>query len=102
MSGTPPTPSALSAFTPDTLVQRYPNLPRWAISTFFEFKHSKDYVISPEARALLNIAMLGYKHDQDQKDCNVKVRDLFVDDQSYMNNKEHIDLCRLSHDMAGM
>jgi hypothetical protein len=65
-------------------------------------------MLSPEARALLNIAILpmpGCKYDEDHDtllDCNVKVRDLFVDEESYRENKEHVDLCRLSKDMAGV
>jgi hypothetical protein len=52
------TPHTLSAFTPDMLLRRYPNLPTCAISQFFEMKHSNDYMLSPEARTLLNIAVL--------------------------------------------
>jgi hypothetical protein len=106
MPGTTPTLSALSAFTPETLVRRYPNLPRWAISAFFEIKHSKDYMLSPDARTLLNITVLpmpGCNHNQDYDtllDCNVKMRDLFVSDESYRDNQEHVDLCRLSHGIA--
>jgi hypothetical protein len=108
MPSTIPSPHALSAYTPETLIRRYLNLPRWAINAFFEIKHSKDYMLSLEARALLNIAILtmpGCKYDEDHAtllDCNVKVRDLFVDEETYRENKEHVDLCRLSKNIAGM
>jgi hypothetical protein len=65
-------------------------------------------MLSPEARALLNIPILpmpGCKYDGDHGkllDCNVRVRDLFIDKESYRDNKEHVDLCRLSNDIAGI
>jgi hypothetical protein len=108
MPCTTPSPHTLSAYKPDTLIRRYRNLPRWVISAFFEIKHAKDYMLSPEARALLNIAILpmpGCKYDEDHDtllDCNVEVKDLFVDEESYRENKEHVDLCKLSKDMTGL
>ena len=108
MPDTTPASRALSAFTPDTLVLRYPNLPRWALSAFFETKHCKDYMLSPEARALLNIAILpmpGCKYNNDHDtilECNVRVRDLFIDEESYRDTKEPVDLCRLSNDIASI
>lgn len=102
--------TTISEFTPANLAQRYPNLPCWAISAFHEIKYSGkvSYRLSPEARALLNIAILpmpGYKYDRDNGpllDVNVSSRELFVTEKTWRDNKEHVDLCRFSYDILKM
>jgi hypothetical protein len=94
-------------FTPAIIKQRYPYLPAWALAAFHEIKYSgrKPYRLSPEARALLNIAILpmpGYKYGRDNVpllDVSIKSRDLFGTQKSWDDNKEHVDLCRFSCDI---
>jgi hypothetical protein len=100
-------PTSISDFTPTIVVYRYPHLPTWAISAFNEIRYSGkiSYQLSPEARALLNIAILpmpGYKFGRDNGpllDVNVDSRELFETERNSRNNREHVDLCRLSGDI---
>jgi hypothetical protein len=98
------TPTTLPPLTPHTLLERFPDLPTWAIHAFHEIYNAvqkQQYRLSPETLALLNIAVLpmaGYKYDGDRGpmlDCSVSVRQLFVDETSYGHGREHVVLARL-------
>jgi len=108
------TSKALPPLTLSTLRQHFPSLPPWAVSAFSEiynavhiFKNPQlatmipQRQLSPEARALLNIATLpmpGYKYGNNKGpmlDCSVSIRALFEDEKSYDCGKEQVVLVRL-------
>jgi len=108
------TSKALPPLTLSTLRQHFPSLPPWAVSAFSEiynavhiFKNPQLAAIipqrqlSPEARALLNIAILpmpGYKFGHNQGpmlDRSVGIRELFEDEKSFEGGKEQVVLVRL-------
>ncbi|KAI4656613.1 uncharacterized protein J4E78_006502 [Alternaria triticimaculans] len=103
--------------TLSTLRQHFPSLPPWAVSAFSEiynavhiFKNPQLAAIipqrqlSPESRALLNIAILpmsGYKYGNNKGpmlDCSVSIRELFEDEKSYECGKEQVVLVRLGRE----
>lgn len=102
-----PTPRSLPPLTPSTLPQYFPLLPLWAARAFQEIYRAVQIVktlqratrntprrLSPEARALLNIAILpmrGYKYGHDKGpllDCSVSIRELFKDERGFEGGKE--------------
>ncbi len=104
----PTTPRTSPPLTPATLLQRFPNLPTWAIRAFHEIYSAvqkQQYRLSPKARALLNIAILpmpGYKYEDDNGpmlDCSVSVRELFEDEKTYEYGREHVMLVRLGKEV---
>jgi hypothetical protein len=104
-------PFAVGGFTRHIIAQRYPNLPTWALVALVGLQRSEylpRYTLSAEARSLLNIALLPMpgcgdicddKVRRDLLDANVDSRSLFSTQRSYEDNKEHVDLCRLSADI---
>jgi len=104
-----PTSETLPPLSPHTLPQRFPVLPAWAFHAFHEICSSvqtKQERLTPEARALLNIAilpMLGYKYGDNKEpmlDCSVSIRELFHNEKSFKYGREHVVLVRLSSEVV--
>lgn len=112
-----PTSKAIPHFTSSTLPLHFSSLPPWAAYAFQEIYRAVHIVktlqratrntprrLSPEARALLNMAMLpmpGYKYGYDKRpmlDCSVSIRELFEDERSFEGWKEQVMLVRLGRE----
>lgn len=93
-------------FTELELLNRYPNLPPWAINAFFDLQEPKK-LWKPEARALLNMAYVAptcvplHSNPPHVGASSKDLKDLFKTEDDWVKAKEEIDLWRLSRDLAG-
>lgn len=102
---TPPEPSLL-VFTPYDLLQRYPNLPIWAVHAFQSLKQPQQ-LWTPEARALLNMTHVPPVGMPLEKlllhlgTPSENLKESFATEEEWKYAKREIDLWRLSRDLNG-